>query len=243
MEQRPPVVDGLVLGDSGYPVRTWLMTPLGQPVGNQQMNFNNSHRQKLKEKGYASSPVPKSKTSHKQQPTQTRASAKLLEQKQAHTREQARNPQARHRAKVRANLQKFRRVKERRRRRYHEQKQDKRLGTSKSQTKKATWRAILSDVSKKLDKCRSKLSLIKHDFLKNNLARKTESETKTYYVRKKRQASRNLVWRFLNEVAVDNPATRNRNRSKPKKVVTKTMNDLYLDFISRHPELKIRFQL
>ncbi|GFR84014.1 protein F14D2.9 [Elysia marginata] len=45
MEQRPPVVDGLVLGDSGYPVRTWLMTPFGQPVGNQQMNFNNSHRQ------------------------------------------------------------------------------------------------------------------------------------------------------------------------------------------------------
>ena len=39
---RPPL-DGIILGDSGYMVRPWLMTPVLQPVTRKQTSYNFSH--------------------------------------------------------------------------------------------------------------------------------------------------------------------------------------------------------
>ncbi|GFO21901.1 protein antagonist of like heterochromatin protein 1, partial [Plakobranchus ocellatus] len=45
MEGEPRAVpQGLILGDSAYPIREWLMTPYAQPINRQQERFNVSHK-------------------------------------------------------------------------------------------------------------------------------------------------------------------------------------------------------
>ncbi|GFN90770.1 protein alp1-like, partial [Plakobranchus ocellatus] len=45
MERQPPLVNGLILGDSGYPIRDWLITPFGQPANVQEERLNLAHRE------------------------------------------------------------------------------------------------------------------------------------------------------------------------------------------------------
>lgn len=39
-EQNPKPIQGLLLGDSGYMLRDWLITPLLNPLTRQEQNFN-----------------------------------------------------------------------------------------------------------------------------------------------------------------------------------------------------------
>eukprot|EP00745_Piridium_sociabile_P026390 TRINITY_DN42126_c0_g1_i1.p1 TRINITY_DN42126_c0_g1~~TRINITY_DN42126_c0_g1_i1.p1 ORF type:complete len:207 (+),score=34.75 TRINITY_DN42126_c0_g1_i1:221-841(+) len=43
-EQQPPVLDGLILGDSAYPLREWLMTPLLNPQTDQDRRYNDAFK-------------------------------------------------------------------------------------------------------------------------------------------------------------------------------------------------------
>ena len=43
MEQRLKAINGILLGDSGYPIRDWLLTPFNAPEGEEEDNFNNCH--------------------------------------------------------------------------------------------------------------------------------------------------------------------------------------------------------
>ncbi|GFS03122.1 vertnin [Elysia marginata] len=195
-------------------------------------------RQKLKEKENVCSPAPK--TGKKGQPTPTRASAKLHEQKEAHKRELAKVRQARRREKIKSNPQKLRREREKRRRRYQEKKAKTNVNACDTPERKGSrtpWRVIFQDAKKKLNKCRNKLALIKLDFLKRIQSRGDVNKTKSYYIRKKQQTCGHLVGKFLNEVAVDIPFQ--KSGAKPKKVLTKTMNDLYIEFKQKYPDIKI----
>lgn len=42
--RNPKPIDGFILGDSGYPLRDWLLTPMPNPQTDQQHNYNNRHR-------------------------------------------------------------------------------------------------------------------------------------------------------------------------------------------------------
>ena len=44
IEGNRPAIDGIILGDSGYMLRTWLMTPVVNPVTRKQSAYNNAHR-------------------------------------------------------------------------------------------------------------------------------------------------------------------------------------------------------
>ncbi|GFR75183.1 nuclease HARBI1 [Elysia marginata] len=43
MERHPRAIQGIILGDSGYPIREWLITPFHAPQNAEEENFNNAH--------------------------------------------------------------------------------------------------------------------------------------------------------------------------------------------------------
>lgn len=43
-ENDPKPLQGFILGDSGYPLRDWLLTPVLNPRTNKEENYNNRHR-------------------------------------------------------------------------------------------------------------------------------------------------------------------------------------------------------
>ena len=99
--------------------------------------------------------------------------------------------------------------------------------------KRTPWLTTANDDKKGLKKCRTKAAL------KKMLVKGDVNQMKPYYIKKKLQSDTTLVPSFLNKVAADIPNM--KSGAKPKKVVTKRILDLFIEFKKLHPDIKISF--
>ena len=160
---------------------------------------------------------------------------RLTQAKLGEKRKKDRIRQAKHRAAVKANPQKFRCEKEKRKNKRLEKKAVEEEQKRRKAKVPTTVKCVLNKAKDVLKKHRSKLALVK------KLLNKSDSVldcSKTYYKRRTDRYS-STVTTYFNKVAVDVP--NKKCYQKQKKVLPKRLVDHYIDFKKVHPHTKISF--